>query len=390
MSTVAHGITLSDLWDDPYPLYAELRETAPVAWVPSARRYLVTRHADVVAIERDVETFSNTETPTLAERVMGETLLRKDGEKHRRERVALEATLRPRALKEHWAPTFQRNADDVLSVIQGNGSADLFAELAAPLAARNLGSFLGLGPIPDDVLIRWSQDLIDGAGNYADDPEVWVRCDRAAAEIDDALTEAMPRLRRHPDPSVISSMLNAADPLTEAQVRGNVKVVIAGGINEPRDALLMSTYGLLTNPEQLADVFADGALWKRVFEEAVRWVAPIGMYPRQVTKPVEVAGVELKPGDRLGLVVASANRDPAVYVDPDSFDIHRTVAGHLGFGSGPHFCAGAWASRASIGQAALPTLFRRCRNLRLDPDRAVRFGGWVFRGPLTMPVVWDI
>jgi cytochrome P450 len=390
MSTVAETITLSDLWEDPYPHYQRLRETAPVAWVPGSGRYLVTRHADVVAIERDVETFSNTESPTLAERVMGETLLRKDGDAHRREKVAIEGALRPRAIKEHWAPLFQRNADDLIGTLADKGFADLVTELAAPLAARNLSTFLGLGTIPDDVLVRWSQDIIDGAGNYSDDPEVWARCDRAVAEIDEALTEAMPRLRRNPDPSVLSCMLNAADPLTESQIRGNVKVIIGGGLNEPRDALMVSTYGLLTNPDQLAAVAADPTLWKRVFEEAVRWVAPIGMYPRQVTRTVEVAGVELQPGDRLGLVVASANRDPAVYDEPDRFDIHRKVATHVGFGGGPHFCAGAWAARASIGQAALPTLFRRLSDLRLDPTQEVRMGGWVFRGPLTLPMLWDV
>ena len=388
MTALTESIELGHLWDDPYPIYAALRRDQPIAWVPAAGRYLVTRQADCMEIERNTEVFSNTEKPTLAERVMGEVLMRKDGELHRRERIALEAPLKPRAIKQHWAPIFQKNADDLIDQFSHDGAADLFSAYAAPLAARNLSAFLGLRGVTDVQLIRWSQDVIDGAGNYGDDPEIWARCDQAVAEIDEALTEAMKRLRSEPDDSVISSMMHAADPLTEAQIRGNVKVLIGGGLNEPRDALMVGTYGLLTNPAQRADVLADPGLWKKVFEEAVRWVAPIGMYPRQVVTATEVAGVSLQPGDRLGLVVASANRDESVYTDPDVFDIHRDPAHHLAFGGGPHFCAGAWVARAGVGQAGLPTLFRRCPDLRLDPDRPVRWGGWVFRGPLTMPVQW--
>ncbi|MFE2943015.1 cytochrome P450 [Streptomyces sp. NPDC059255] len=389
MTLSIDSVQLSDLWTDPYPVYAHLRENQPVSWVPSTGRYLITRQQDVLDVERNTAVFSNCETPTLAERVMGETILRKDGEDHRRQRIALEAPLKPRAVREHWLPLFQRNAETLVGAFTDAGRADLFTDFAAPLAGMNLAAFLGLRGVTAHQLIEWSQALIDGAGNYADDAGVWARCDAATRAVDDAITEAMAFLRGSPDHSVISSMMHAVDPLTEAQIRGNVKVVIGGGLNEPRDALLVGAHGLLTNPSQRADVMADAALWKKVFEEAVRWVSPIGMYPRQVVTEVEVAGVKLRPGDRVGLVVASANRDRTVYDHADEFDIHRSVAHHVAFGGGPHFCAGAWVSRAAVGQAGLPTLFGRLRNLRLDDAEPVRWGGWVFRGPLTMPVTWD-
>lgn len=390
MTMSVPDIELSDLWADPYPIYKHLRENEPVSWVPSAGRWLITRQQDVLDVERNTEVFSNCETPTLAERVMGETILRKDGDAHRRQRVALESPLKPRAVKEHWLPIFRQNAERLVAAFADRGSADLFSEYAAPLAGANLAAFLGLRGVMPAQLVEWSQALIDGAGNYADDPAVWQRCDRAVSGIDDAITESMAVLRMQPDPSVISSMMHASDPLTEAQIRGNVKVIIGGGLNEPRDALLVGTYGLLTNETQRADVRNDASLWKKVFEEAVRWVAPIGMYPRQLVSDFEVAGVQLRAGDRVGLVVASANRDGAVYDRPDEFDIHRSVAHHVAFGGGPHFCAGAWVSRAAVGQAGLPTLFAQLTNLRLDDAAPVRWGGWVFRGPLTMPVVWDL
>jgi cytochrome P450 len=111
------------------------------------------------------------------------------------------------------------------------------------------------------------------------------------------------------------------------------------------------------------------------------------MYPRQVTEPVVLAGVPLEPGDRLGLVVASGNRDERVFTAPDEFDVRRPETGHIAFGGGPHFCLGTWVARLAVGQIAVPLLFSRLRGLRLGEP--ARFSGWVFRGPLNLPVVWD-
>jgi cytochrome P450 len=382
-------VDLSELYRDPYPIFRRLRQEAPVAYVPAAGRYLVTREADVVAVDRDPEIFSSMEPDSLMHRVMGETLLRKDGAAHRRERAALEAPLKPRTVRDHWTPVFQQNADALLDDLVARGEADLFTGLAAPLAARNLAAFLGLEGVSAEELIRWSQELIDAMGNYQDDPEIWTRAFAARDALGTAVDEAIERVRAVPDHSVISAMINAPDPLTVEQVHSDVMVVVGGGLNEPRDALLTATYALLTHPEQRRDVETDPALWKRVFEESVRWVSPIGMYPRRVTRPVELGGVQLQPGDKIGVVISSANRDESAHPRPDEFDLHRTDTVHYAFGGGPHYCAGTWVARAAIGQIGLPTLFRRLPGLRLDPTHDVPWGGWVFRGPLSLPVRWD-
>ncbi len=382
-------VDLAELYRDPYPVYRQLRSEAPVAYVPAAGRYLVTREADVVAVERDPEVFSSMEPDSLMHRVMGDTLLRKDGAAHRRERAALEVPLKPRTVRDHWAPVFQANADALIDDLAGRGHAELLTDLAAPLAARNLAAFLGLEGVTAEELIVWSRDLIAAMGNYSDDPDVWTRGLAARDALLAAVDEAIERVSAVPDHSVISAMVNAADPHTVQQVHSNVMVVVGGGLNEPRDALLVGTYAMLAHPDQRREVEADPALWKRVFEESVRWVSPIGMYPRLVTRPVELGGVLLQPGDRLGIVVASANRDESVHPRPDDFDLHRPDTVHVGFGGGPHYCAGTWVARSSIGQIGLPSLFRRLPGLRLDPAHDVPWGGWVFRGPLSLHVRWD-
>jgi hypothetical protein len=129
--------------------------------------------------------------------------------------------------------------------------------------------------------------------------------------------------------------------------------------------------------------------WLQVFEEFARWISPIGMSPRRVAKAASVNGVDFAPEDRVFLMFGSANRDEAHFVDADKFDLTRDTAKSIAFGAGPHFCAGAAASRAMIADVALPSVFARLNGLRLDAGEPVRIGGWAFRGLFNLPVRWD-
>lgn len=386
--TVGEEVYLADLFADPYPTYARLREKQPVCFVPAANRYLVTRHADIVQLERDPETFSANEAQSLMKRVMGHTMLRKDGAVHKRERVACEAALRPNVIRGHWMPVFQTIVDDLVDrMIEQGEAADLFDSFAAPCASRALAALLGLTNVPWENLAIWSQAMMDGTGNYGNDAEIWRRSDEAAAGVDAALDEMIPYLQKNPDNSIISAMLHAADPLNREEIAANVKVIIGGGLNEPRDAIGTAVAALLENPDQRAQVEADPALWRNVFEETVRWVSPIGMYPRQTTKKVELGETVLEEGARIGVVLASGNRDDSVFSDAQKFDINREKKPHVAFGGGPHFCLGTWAARVQVGEVALPTLFRRLKDLR-PGEGPVTWAGWVFRGPTSVPVQW--
>jgi cytochrome P450 len=140
--------------------------------------------------------------------------------------------------------------------------------------------------------------------------------------------------------------------------------------------------------EQRDRVLADASLWPAVFDETVRWLSPIGMYPRETTRQVVLEGVELPAGATLGVVVAAANRDPAAFERPAEFDIARPKQPHLGFGSGVHLCAGHWAARISIGEIAVPLLYSRLAGVRTDVRRTEEWFGWVFRGLTSLPVTW--
>jgi cytochrome P450 len=177
--------------------------------------------------------------------------------------------------------------------------------------------------------------------------------------------------------------------LSDDEIRTNIKIFIGGGVNEPRDATAVAIYGLLRHPAQRDAVLGGEISWRKVFDEAVRWISPIGMYPREVTGTVELGGKTLHRGDKLGVIIASANRDETVFANPDAFDVHRDVASHVAFGGGPHFCLGTWVARISIADIALPTIFRRLPNLSLPRPDDVQMAGWVFRGPTTLPTAWE-
>jgi cytochrome P450 len=114
------------------------------------------------------------------------------------------------------------------------------------------------------------------------------------------------------------------------------------------------------------------------------------MSPRRIARDTEIDGVSLKEDERFFFMFGSGNRDEDVFENADEFRIARDLSQTISFGAGPHFCAGAWASRALIAEVALPRLFARLPGLRLADEAEVEFRGWAFRGPLSVPVTWNV
>jgi cytochrome P450/flavodoxin len=388
---VADWVTIPDLYRDPFPIYERLRAEGGVHWVPSVGRYLITSYEAVHTTEFDQETFSANEEGSLQIRAMGHSMLRRDDPEHYVERAAWQPVLRPGVVKRTWRGVFERNADRYIDeMVEKGPGADLIWDFAAPYAAENLREILGFHNVHQTDLQRWSQTLIDATGNYGDDPAVWERGKRSFDEVDVALDEMLAWHVKHPDHSLISSLLAMpGDRMPIEKIRANIKMTIGGGLNEPRDALGVAAWALLAHPEQRRAVEQDASLWSAVFEESLRWIAPIGLYSRQTTREVELAGVLLPAGAKLGICILSANRDETVWDDADRFDIHREVKPHLAFSKGVHVCLGAWVARSQVSDIGLPRLFGRLRDLDLVPDAPAAVGGWVFRGMLKLPVRWS-
>ena len=319
--------------------------------------------------------------------LMGHNMMRKDGEEHRQERFVYYPTISPRKVEQVWAVLFEQLTDAVLDNFEKSGSTDLVPDYATAVSGEALKAVTGLTQVRFQDLNAWSQAMIDGVSNYTGNPELESRCHDATAAIDAAISERLPEVKQEPDYSLLSVMTEAG--MTEDMVRANIKLTISGGQNEPRDAIAGAIWALLTHPDQLALALSGEVSWLQVFEEYCRWIAPIGMSPRRVAVEHTYGGVVFEPEERVFLMFSSANRDAEHFRDADRFDVTRDTTASLHFGAGPHFCAGAAASRSLVGDVALPKVFHRLEDLRLDASEPpVEFGGWAFRGPLSLPVVW--
>lgn len=379
-----YQIEPSAFWRDPYPDLKVMRAEAPIAYVPQLGATLMTRRADIFDNEKKTDVFSSDQPAGLMTMLMGQNMMRKDGAAHMAERRAIFPTVSPKTVQRVWKAQFEAATQEILDRVAPQGQADLVADIARPIAGEALKALTGLTNMSWQEMDRVSQGMIDGCSNYAADPEVTARCDDCTASIDRHIDARIAVLTKNPDASLLSVMRQAG--LSDAQIRANVKLAISGGQNEPRDAIAGAIWALLTHPEQLALVQSGAASWLQVFEEYARWMSPIGMSPRRVIKPHVVRGVQFEPEDRVFLMFGSANRDEAVFARPDAFDITQDFGRAISFGAGPHFCAGAWASKCLIAEVALPRVFKTLSGLKLNGQ--VEVGGWAFRGPSVVPVVW--
>jgi cytochrome P450 len=374
---------LAALSDDPYPIYKQLRDQGGCAYFEAADRYVIPRYKDVYELDRN-PAVSAREDPSLMIRAMGLNMRRLDGQDNRRLRASCQDILRGTAFTSRWLGRFRAVADRLIDELHARGEADLVAEFAAPFAARAAKLVIGIEDLDDRDVAAASQALMDAVANYEDDAQVWARCQWANRLIDDAVSRWRGRARPG---TVLRSMLDAG--LTNDEIRANVKLFVGGSINEPRDLISSAVWALLRDPVQVGLVRADPALLSAAVEETLRWLSPIGMVPRSIQADTVIAGVELRAGTPVWVLVASANRDERRWEGPDAFDLRRASQGHVAFGHGPHVCLGAFMARRTIGATVLPAIFNRFEGLNLAAGFEPQPRGWVFRGLETLEVTWS-
>jgi cytochrome P450 len=388
--SIGEQVTLEELERDPYPLYARLRDEEPVSWVPAVGLWLVTRYEDVRHVDLSPEVFTAATDPSTLNRTMGVNMLGSEGPDQQRIRRVLEPPFRPRDVEERTKGMIPALADELIDGFVDRGEVDLFREFADPMSVRSLRFMLGLDEVPWEDLLRLNEGLMPGLANFEGDPAKQAPADEASAAMGEAIERVLDRLADEPDGSVLSWMLHhgGEDAMSREEIVANTKLMLSGGLQEPRDLIALAVWALGTHAEQLEEVRADQSLIKATVEETLRWAGPVGTSTRQTTMETELAGVELERGALVGAVLSSANRDPRRFTDPDRFDVHRKEGAHLAFAAGNHFCLGAWFGR-HLARVSLGLLLDRLPNLRLDPDRPPTLSGWEFRFPDSTWVLWD-
>ncbi|MBK8159032.1 MAG: cytochrome P450 [Rhodospirillaceae bacterium] len=384
-------ITVQDLEDDPYPLYARMRREAPVAFVPAVNIWLVTRWADVEHVAKSPDIFTAQVKSSPVERTFGKpTILTTDGPVHKELRAGIDPKYKPKAVASYIEPLVRPIADEYLDALLAKGGGDLMADYFEPISTLSLARSFGFEGVDMPTLRRWFYGLAQGAINFENDPERQKIGDAVSAEITEAADLIFDRLERAPDQSALSHMLHDGMPAGTTRSREmllpTVKVTLLGGMQEPGHGAGSVLVGLLTNPDQLADVRQNiSELLPKAVDEGLRWVAPIGTQTRETTRAVELGGVTIPAGAAVGALVSSASRDEARFTEPDRFNIHRNEGPHAAFGFCPHFCSGRWFARDQV-IVALRVLLERTKEIAFVPDKLPQFRGWEFRAPTSLSV----
>jgi cytochrome P450 family 142 subfamily A polypeptide 1 len=371
----------------PFGDWAWMREHAPAYWDAANCVWALTRYADVIAAEKDPATYSSHRAP----RPHGDHLpmmISMDDPEHARRRKLVSNGFTPRRVRAHEA-TIRRICTEIVDRVAPRGECDFVWDIAAPLPLLLIADLLGFPPESYDDLLRWSDDLI--RATTADPaPEVALAAMQAMLAFRDFQLEVIADRRARPQDDLVTILCDAeidGERLDDESIIQESLLILIGGDETSRHVMTDGMLALLEHPDQLAILRDDPGAIEQGVEELLRWVSPIKNMARTVTRDVELYGQTLRAGDQVVLMYPAANRDPAVFPDPDRLDVRRYPNPHLAFGFGPHFCMGASLARVEL-RVMFSELLRRLPDLHLAGDPLPRRSSNFISGPEAMPVAF--
>jgi len=376
---------------DPFPIWDGLRATCPIAHTNRrGSNWLPTRYEDVTAIAHDVSHFSSVEVtviPFEGEEPEDPVLpyglppISADPPLHTWSRRTLLPWFSHRRVEGYEEMTRDLCAGLIDGFI-GAGEVDGATEYAQQIPVRVIAHILGVPSELADTFTGWVRDVLE----FADDPE------RRLAGMEALITyfvEEVARRREQPGDDLLSELLRTevdGAPIREAVVLGIAALVLIAGVDTTWSAIGSSLWHLAEHPYDRKRLATEPGLMGTAVEELLRAYSPVTM-ARVVTGDVEVGGCPMKAGDRVLMNFPSANRDPAVFDDPDKVLLDRALNRHVAFGSGIHRCAGSNLTRMEL-RVALEEWLRRIPEFRLADPAAVTWAGGQVRGPRLLPMVF--
>jgi cytochrome P450 len=391
---------------DPYPAYEELRAAGRAHWFAPTSQWLVPHHDDVSALLRDrrlgrtyLHRFSHEEFGRQAPPpehepftvLNGNGLLDLEAPVHTRIRRLVAKAFTPRMVDD-LAPTVRELAEGLVADLRADGGGDLLAQVAEPLPVAVIAEMLGVPPADRGLLRPWSA-AITGMFELNPDEETARRAVRAAEEFSAYLRELIAARRRDPGTDLVSALIAAhddGDVLTEQEMVSTCVLLLNAGHEATVNTTVLGWLHLLRHPAQLAALAGAGGPedLRDAVEEMLRYDTPLQMFERWVLDDIEVGGTVIPRGSEVALLLGSANRDPARFTDPGTFDTTRPAADnrHLSFGAGLHYCLGAPLARLEL-TTSFHTLLRDAPGMRLAEEPQWR-PGYVIRGLERLLVTW--
>lgn len=396
----------SEATNEPFSLFARLRDETPVFFSPIANMWIVSRYSDILTVMGDTARFhiaggipfERTLPPELAGIVpegfhdfppIGD----QDPQAHRRARRLANPVFRPAKINAR-ANEVREVADRLIDDFVRDGRTDIFANLAVPLPLAIIARILGIADTDVGLLKRFTE--ITFISSRVTERDSAVSLWRQDIEFYRYIETLIDERRANPrEGDLMTELICARDnetpPFTTRELVPFIRVLIAAGNETTRMLIGTLILRLLQHPDQLVAVRADPSLIEAAVEETIRHSGPAKGMLRITAEDVQLAGVTIPKGQLLQILNASANRDGAEFQHPDEFDLHRNdVTKHIGFGKGIHFCIGAGVARLEA-RIALEQVLTRLPGLRLASAEAPQWTRSIVGYGLTrLDVEWDV
>ncbi|MGK6308415.1 cytochrome P450 [Variovorax sp. DT-64] len=388
-------------YENPYPWYAALRDSTPVRRMPDGS-LLLTRHADCVAVYKDTHSFSSDKRAEYAPKYgVGSplyehhttSLVFNDPPLHTRVRGLIAGALTARAIEsmEDGLTHLVAGLLDRMEERQrAGGEVDLIEDFAAAIPVEVIGNLLGVPREERGPLRHWSLAIL-GALEPQPSAAQLEAGNRAVTEMVAYLRGLVLERRRHPgDPAhdvltrLIQGEHDGGDRLTENELYQNCIFILNAGHETTTNLIGNGLVALLEWPREKQRLLDDPSLIRSAIEEFLRFESSNQLGNRIATMATRVGGIEVQPGTRITLCIGAANRDPAVFAEPDRLDITRSPNRHLAFGSGTHQCVGMNLARLEA-RVAISAFLARFPDYQLCGP-VVRGGRVRFRGYLRVPL----
>lgn len=339
---------------------SHLRANAPVSWVdvPTYKPFwAITKHADIMAIERANDVFTNSPRPVLMtsenddnQAAVGvRTLIHMDDPEHRVMRAIGADWFRPKAMRALKVRVDELARIHVDKMVEAGGECDFVQEVAVNYPLYVIMSLLGV-PVADfPLMLKLTQEL------FGSDDDEYQRDSgdsmTALIEMFQYFTALTASRRENPTDDLASAIANArvdGEPLNDIETVSYYAIVAAAGHDTTSATISGGMLALLQNPDEMARLKAEPGLMASATEEMIRWVTPVKAFMRTAAVDTEVRDVPIAAGESVLLSYPSGNRDEEIFEDPFRFDVGREPNKHVAFGYGVHFCLGAALARMEI------------------------------------------
>jgi cholest-4-en-3-one 26-monooxygenase len=377
---------------DPAPTYAWLRANAPVHFDPVNNLYGISRHADIVAIERHPALWTSAAgtRPMMTYELATESMIDVDNPRHAEQRGLFADQFTRKAVADLEGHV-RRRVNELIDGFAGRGEADLVADLAAPLPASVICEKLGFDPALWDTLREWGDavnNLGDGVRFHTPEKiEALVQWRTYAPAV-------LAEKAAHPSGDLLTRIATArldtvgGCPYSPDGAVDEALLLLVGGSDTTRASISTAMWELTKDRSQWEYLRDDPSRLRVAVEEFVRWATPVLNMCRTATAATELHGVRIGAGEKVLLLYGSANRDETVFADPDRFDVARWPNPHLGFGFGPHLCLGMNLAKMEI-RVCFEELFRRLPDIRVPDGVTPEYNETAFvRGFVALPVVF--